>query len=229
MADRVLFVDFDGTKLSACPEGYVHWRNTLDHAGDDLYQYCAAEFESVVFLELDGFVSGGQYEFWRVFKQIGKPCWVLRSGALETITDAFELPSSTWTGRFGRFITTNFSYSLFDKADPRLLRRFALYHEENPHVYARFKEYVHRIRLTGREKYSAWVVIQVIRWEHDVASRGEVFKINNDFIALYARMLIAEYPEFETFLELRSMRSVRKLSVLDAEKQASGQTPYHGP
>ena len=101
---------------------------------------------------------------------------------------------------------------MFDGADPRMVKRFLSYHEQNPQVWERFQEMAASLRSSGRRKYSAWVMIQVIRWEHDIVTKGDVFKINNDFIALYARMLIARRPEFEGFFELREMKSTRLLS-----------------
>lgn len=122
-----------------------------------------------------------------------------------------------------------FDGPLFDEADPRLLRRFAKYHAENPNVFAEFETYARRIAATGRQRYSAWVIIQVIRWDYDIRTTGEVFQINNDFIALYARLLITRVPWFASFLELRKMKSTRKLSEEDADRQNVPQTPYQGP
>jgi hypothetical protein len=123
---------------------------------------------------------------------------------------------------------TIFNDPLFSQADPRLLLRFIQYHEENPQVYQTFKDYAQRIKATGRGQYSGWVICQVIRWERDVQTRGDVFKLNNDFIALYSRLLIAERPEFADFLELREMKPVRKLSFVDAQRQYTKQRPYKG-
>jgi hypothetical protein len=91
-------------------------------------------------------------------------------------------------------------------ADPGLVARFYAYHEANPDVFIQFWNLAEEIKLAGREKYSAWTIIQRIRWGHDVQAQNEPFKINNDFIALYARFLIHVAPQFEGFFDLRSMK-----------------------
>lgn len=91
-------------------------------------------------------------------------------------------------------------------ADPGLVARFWDYHEAHPDVFIEFWKLAEEIKLAGREKYSAWTIIQRIRWGHDVQAQNEPFKINNDFIALYARFLIHVAPEFDGFFELRSMK-----------------------
>lgn len=119
-----------------------------------------------------------------------------------------------------------FNDPLFADADPRLLQRFAAYHAENPDVYAEFKTFAARIKATGRKKYSGWVIIQAIRWSRDVQTTGDVFKVNNDFIALYGRLLMVHDPAYRTFLELRQMKRERKLSAEDASRQGVAQRDY---
>lgn len=98
------------------------------------------------------------------------------------------------------------SAEIFSDIDKKLLNKFKTFHLENPDVYKMFKQYALKIKATGRSKYSAWTIINVIRWEHDVRSTGDVFKINNDYIALYARLLIYHDGTFEEFFELRTMK-----------------------
>ena len=99
---------------------------------------------------------------------------------------------------------------LFGDADPELLARFKEFHNANPVVYDLFREKALQMLLTGRGKYSAWVIIQVIRWESDLRTKGDLFKVNNDFIALYARLLIYRDRAFEDFFEIRQMKPKRR-------------------
>ena len=100
--------------------------------------------------------------------------------------------------------------TLFGEADPDLLARFKTFHLANPSVYETFRDKAEMMLRTGRKKYSAWVIVQVIRWESDLRTMGDVFKVNNDFIALYARLLIWREPRFEDFFELRQMKPKRR-------------------
>lgn len=104
---------------------------------------------------------------------------------------------------------------MFQDIDKDLLAKFKAFHLDNPHVYKKFKEYAFKIKKTGRKKYSAVTLINVIRWEHDTETTGDVFKINNDFIALYARLLIHHYPEFDNFFELRKMKAFNRRKSTD--------------
>jgi hypothetical protein len=99
---------------------------------------------------------------------------------------------------------------LFGGADPALLARFKEFHLANPSVYETFRAKAEMMLSTGRPKYSAWVIVQVIRWESDLRTKGDVFKVNNDFIALYARLLIWKDPRFEAFFELLQMKPKRR-------------------
>jgi len=119
---------------------------------------------------------------------------------------------------------------IFAQADPRLLNRFFKYHRDNPKVYERFVHFAKLLRSRGRKKYSAWAIINFIRWDHDISTEAEDFKICNDYIALYPRLLISEDASFIGFFHLKQMKSEgRKLSgeypispdvivVLDKEK-----------
>lgn len=105
---------------------------------------------------------------------------------------------------------------LFEDADEGLLERFKIFHKANPFVYRKFREYALRIKLQGHKKYSAWTIINVIRWEEDLKTVGNAFQINNDFIAIYARLLIHNDSSFEKFFELRGMKT-RKRKISNEE------------
>lgn len=116
------------------------------------------------------------------------------------------------------------NYLTFTGADPRLVDRFVKFHEENPFVWQKFQEYAFKIKKTGKKKYSGWTIVNAIRWHFDLRTSGDSFKINNDFIALYVRLLINQYPEFERFFEQRKMKPInRKLSGEEIYRTKKGQ------
>lgn len=107
----------------------------------------------------------------------------------------------------------------FDDIDEDLVARFDEYHQAHPVVFEEFERRALQMRRAGRKRYSQWTIIQAIRWHHDLEST-EPFKINNDFIALYARLMIHHHPEFADFFELRSMKpSARAISREEAERR----------
>lgn len=95
---------------------------------------------------------------------------------------------------------------IFEDIDKNLLAKFKTYHLENPHVFREFKINAEKMKKTGRKKYSAWTIVNKIRWDHDLKTLGEPFKINNDYIALFARLLIYQDPTYRDFFELRTMK-----------------------
>jgi len=100
--------------------------------------------------------------------------------------------------------------SLFTTVDKALLVKFKRYHRSNPHVYESFKSNAYLMKRTGRKKYSAWTIINKMRWDEDLKTTGGEFIINNNYIALYARLLITFHPEFLNFFDLRPMKPNRK-------------------
>lgn len=96
---------------------------------------------------------------------------------------------------------------LFEHYPERTITRFKKFHAENPDVYREFKRLAFQMKATGRSKYSAHAIIEVIRWHRDLTTTGDVFKINNDFRSIYVRLLIYHHPEFREFFELRVMKN----------------------
>jgi hypothetical protein len=100
-----------------------------------------------------------------------------------------------------------------DTVDEDLLRRFARYHFLNPKVYGEFVRLCRLMHNRGREHYGQRTIIEVMRWDHDLNTRGDPFKINNDYGAIYARMTVTEFPELKGFFAFRRMQTVgRRMS-----------------
>lgn len=99
--------------------------------------------------------------------------------------------------------------AVLHEADKDLVARFTRYHNQHPEVWDSFKRYATEMRATGRKRYSAWAIINKIRWDHDVVT-AEDFKISNDYIALYARVMIHLEPGFAEFFNTRPMKSERE-------------------
>lgn len=83
---------------------------------------------------------------------------------------------------------------------------FKTFDKKNPIVYKKFKKYASQLYKSGRRRYSAWAIINAVRWEQDFGTRGSKFKIDNDFIALYARKLVRENKNFKGFFNLKPLK-----------------------
>jgi hypothetical protein len=103
--------------------------------------------------------------------------------------------------------------TIFANIDTNLLAKFKAFHQSNPRIWFEFKRHCFEIKK-ARNRYSHWAVIASVRWQHDLNPTNEAFKINNDYISLYARLMIHNYNEFDGFFELRAMKeSDRKISM----------------
>ncbi len=90
---------------------------------------------------------------------------------------------------------------------PTIQAKFEKYHVENPGVYRLFTHYAFEAKNAGFTRYSAWAIMNRIRWHHDVNTpqKGE-FKISNDYIAWYARKLMADCPlSFDGFFKVKKL------------------------
>ena len=89
----------------------------------------------------------------------------------------------------------------------QIFENFAKFHRANPEVWQKFKEFTQTLISAGRSNYSADAVCHRIRWHYATQSKGEDFKINNNYTALYARMFMVQFPEHAGFFRLRHRQS----------------------
>ena len=87
---------------------------------------------------------------------------------------------------------------------PALYARFFKFHRANPLVFHEIKKRAREIMATGRDSYAIRIIIESIRWDFDRKTKGDVFKINSNYIPMYVRLLIGRYPKFDGFFELRA-------------------------
>lgn len=86
---------------------------------------------------------------------------------------------------------------------PTLAARFDEYDESNPHVWQLFKQFTREAYNAGHGRFSAQAIIERIRWKTSVETRGGDFKINNDFVACYARKFHRDFPHLDGFFSTR--------------------------
>ena len=86
-------------------------------------------------------------------------------------------------------------------------QQFRAFHAANPAVYDWLRANALALKRRGRERYSMKTLLEVLRWHHDVETDSTDFKLNNNFTAYYARLLMQEEPELDGFFELREIRS----------------------
>lgn len=85
------------------------------------------------------------------------------------------------------------------------LSAFKKFDKENPTVYRKFTAKTKQVWKLGRRRYSAWAVINEVRWEY-FKTTGNKYKISNDFIALYARKFMKENAKYKTFFTIKPLK-----------------------
>ena len=92
---------------------------------------------------------------------------------------------------------------LYDVA-PNVVRTFCQYHIDNPNLWELLLKFARQLKAAGRDSYSIASLFERIRWHAMVETKGDQFKLNNNYKACYARMLMAKHPEFQGMFELRA-------------------------
>ncbi|MDQ3762220.1 MAG: hypothetical protein M3460_11195 [Actinomycetota bacterium] len=92
------------------------------------------------------------------------------------------------------------------KFDHALTRpeRFEKFRQENPHFYVEIVALGRQYRRQTGRTCSIQGLMETVRANLEMKSRGsEEYKLNNDFGAYYARLIMLQEPDMEGFFELR--------------------------
>ena len=89
------------------------------------------------------------------------------------------------------------------------------FHNENPHVWTLFVRFTFEKIKQGFKNYSVNGIFERIRWETDEADvdGNSTFKINNNYVAWYARKFMEAYYEHDGFFRTRHRVSGDKGAV----------------
>ena len=100
-----------------------------------------------------------------------------------------------------------------DNTDP-IERAFWQFHTDHPEVYSELRILALRLKDRGREYYGIKALFEVIRFERAMLmAHDDTFKLNNNYSALYSRLLMKNEPRLNEFFELRERISRRGMSI----------------
>ena len=81
---------------------------------------------------------------------------------------------------------------------------FRKFHLVNPHVFDKFEEFAREARKAGRTRFSAHMIGNRMRWYTQIETTGDEYKVNNNHLPYYAKLLMLLYPdEFGEFFQRR--------------------------
>lgn len=87
-----------------------------------------------------------------------------------------------------------------------LAAAFAQFHAENPQVYAELRKLSFDLKRRGRERYGIKALFEVLRFHRAMTTNDPDFKLNNNYHAFYARLLMEQEPGLKGFFETREHR-----------------------
>ena len=81
--------------------------------------------------------------------------------------------------------------------------KFEAFHAANPEVYRSLVADALTLRHRGIKRWSINGLFEVLRWKKALETKGDEFRLNNNFRAYYARMMMDNEPILEGFFETR--------------------------
>jgi hypothetical protein len=84
--------------------------------------------------------------------------------------------------------------------------RFTAFHEKNPWVFRMLESLTNDLVARGRTRIGLKMLVEVLRWQYwRQTDSDEPFKLPNEFTSRYARLLIAEHPEWDGMFRLHRL------------------------
>jgi len=91
--------------------------------------------------------------------------------------------------------------------------RFDRYHDSHPEVYHELVKLARRMVRAGRSRYGISALCEVMRWNLSLQKPdSEPYKLNNDYRACYARLIMQQESDLAGFFETRA-RSSRRMAA----------------
>jgi len=85
----------------------------------------------------------------------------------------------------------------------RITKKFIQFHRDNPWIYKELRKMAMELHAAGHERYGMKGLFEVLRWKQARKTAGSEFKLNNNYTALYARLLMHREPSLKEFFATR--------------------------
>lgn len=101
-------------------------------------------------------------------------------------------------------IETAIQSPMFDGLSKRSISGFVRFCSLNPHVYEAFRHFAVELYESGTRRYSAKGIVERMRWEMQLQTRGDRFRLSNNYTPHLARVLMLEDERFTKFFSRRT-------------------------
>ncbi|MEU4095513.1 hypothetical protein [Streptomyces sp. NPDC026673] len=85
--------------------------------------------------------------------------------------------------------------------------RFEAFNDLNPWVLQQLEALAGDCVAKGFRRVGIGMLFELLRWRYGEATRGDVFRLNNNFRSRYVRLLIERRPEWAALFETRTLRA----------------------
>lgn len=101
---------------------------------------------------------------------------------------------------------------LADGIDVKTSLSFLKWHDANPVVWKLFEQKALALVKSGKKRWGAKAIMQVIRYERAEKEGGQFddYAVNNNYPAYYARVFALKHPQFKDFFEFREIKGLKE-------------------
>lgn len=85
-------------------------------------------------------------------------------------------------------------------------REWIKWHTANPQFFNLFERFTDEAISRGHKNLSGWLIANRVRWETSIVTKGNAYKISNNFIALFSRLYMVRYPQYVGFFRTKRMK-----------------------
>ncbi len=89
----------------------------------------------------------------------------------------------------------------------RILAAFLAFHHDHPEVLTEIIRLTEQARDAGRTRTSMKAIFEVLRWTRHVTRDADPYKLNNNYTALYSRLVAETRPDLADMFEIRNSPS----------------------
>lgn len=94
------------------------------------------------------------------------------------------------------------------KPTPRLEAEFLAFHKERPCVYTRLVSLARDLKRRGHTKVGIAMLYEVVRWQQYTVNTQDDYKLNNNYRAYYARLIMKQEADLAGFFETRRVGAI---------------------
>jgi hypothetical protein len=91
-------------------------------------------------------------------------------------------------------------------ADMGLKDQWRAFHAANPHVYRAIVSVTRELKQQGWRRAGMKQIFEHLRWRYAMSTRGEQWKLNNNYTAYYARQVMRLEPDLAGFFNIRDQK-----------------------